>query len=208
MSVQIMAPGANSSRASSERGVSSFRIGNGDAIMVDRVLANGTRKPSEAEPRRYRHRKGSLRNELNQPGDQGLTWSPRCRPAPTGGTGMPWLQATKAHDFAVARAHSLGREASRSRPLLGREHQTDGCEQRDTFDERRENQGVALDRVSRFGLAGDALTSRTTDPTDTETRPDGREASGETCTDAETGVEATSLATSWKRASIGFSVTY
>lgn len=43
--------------------------------------------------------------------------------------------------------------------LLGGEHQADdGREQRDAFDEGREHERVALDRVGSFRLTGDALT--------------------------------------------------
>jgi hypothetical protein len=75
--------------------------------------------------------------------------------------------------------------------LLRGEHQADdGCEQRDTFNERSEDKGRALDRVSGFRLASDTFASSTTDATDAETGTNSSETSGKAGTDAETGVRS------------------
>ncbi|MFT4514973.1 MAG: hypothetical protein ACI89X_004052 [Planctomycetota bacterium] len=79
------------------------------------------------------------------------------------------------------------------RALLRGEHQAnDGCEQRDTFDEGREDQGRALDRVSGFRLAGDTFAGCATDATDAETGTNSSETSGKAGTDTETGVRGRS----------------
>ena len=51
--------------------------------------------------------------------------------------------------------------------LLGGEHEADdGRKQRNTFDERREDQGIALDRVGSLGLTRDAFAGGAADATD------------------------------------------